>query len=102
MGKIWILIATDLMARGIDFKGVNMVINYDFPQSIVSYIHRIGRTGRAGESGKAITYFTDDDAEFLRNIANLLKKSVSEHHLYITLFVNYIPLLQLYLFVFIL
>lgn len=65
------------MARGIDFKGVNMVINYDFPQSIVSYIHRIGRTGRAGKSGKAITYFTDDDAEFLRNLANLLKKSVS-------------------------
>ena len=75
MGKIWILIATDLMARGIDFKGVNMVVNYDFPQSIVSYIHRIGRTGRAGKSGKAITYFTDDDSEFLRNIANLMKKS---------------------------
>ncbi|CDW91012.1 probable atp-dependent rna helicase ddx52-like [Stylonychia lemnae] len=75
LGKIWVLIATDLMARGIDFKGVNMVINYDFPQSIVSYIHRIGRTGRAGKAGKAITYFTDDDSEFLRNIANLLKKS---------------------------
>ncbi|CAG8776108.1 7470_t:CDS:10, partial [Gigaspora margarita] len=46
-GKIWVLIATELMARGIDFKGVNLVINYDFPQSIQSYIHRIGRTGRA-------------------------------------------------------
>ena len=64
------------MARGIDFKGVNMVVNYDFPQSIVSYIHRIGRTGRAGKTGKAITFFTDEDAEFLRNIANLMKKSV--------------------------
>lgn len=52
-----------------------MVINYDFPQSIVSYIHRIGRTGRAGKSGRAITYFTDDDVEYLRNLANLLKKS---------------------------
>lgn len=63
------------MSRGIDFKAVNCVINYDFPQSIVSYIHRIGRTGRAGKKGKAITLYTDDDVEFLRNIANLMKKS---------------------------
>jgi ATP-dependent RNA helicase DDX52/ROK1 len=40
-----VLICTDLMARGIDFKGVNMVINYDMPQSAVAYVHRIGRTG---------------------------------------------------------
>lgn len=39
-GDIWVLICTDLMARGIDFKGVNLVVNYDFPQSVVSYIHR--------------------------------------------------------------
>jgi ATP-dependent RNA helicase DDX52/ROK1 len=77
LGKIWVLICTDLMSRGIDFKTVNFVINYDFPQSIVSYIHRIGRTGRAGKKGQAVTFFTDDDAEFLRNIANLMKKSVS-------------------------
>lgn len=65
------------MSRGIDFKTVNYVVNYDFPQSIVSYIHRIGRTGRAGKKGTAVTFFTDEDAEFLRNIANLMKKSVS-------------------------
>ncbi|CAG8593082.1 19455_t:CDS:10, partial [Racocetra persica] len=65
-GKIWVLIATELMARGIDFKGVNLVINYDFPQSIQSYIHRIGRTGRAGKSGEAITYYTKDDAPYLK------------------------------------
>ncbi len=58
LGKIWVLISTELMARGIDFKGVNLVINYDFPQSVASYIHRIGRTGRAGHEGEAITYFT--------------------------------------------
>ena len=40
--KVWVLIATELMGRGIDFKGVNLVINYDFPTSAVSYIHRIG------------------------------------------------------------
>lgn len=59
IGKIWVLICTDLMSRGIDFKTVNHVINYDFPQSIVSYIHRIGRTGRAGKKGTAVTLFTD-------------------------------------------
>lgn len=66
------------MSRGIDFKTVNQVVNYDFPQSLVSYIHRIGRTGRAGRSGKAITLFTDDDKDYVRTIANLMKKSGSE------------------------
>lgn len=60
------LIATDLMGRGIDFEGVNLVINYDFPQSVQSYIHRVGRTGRAGRIGEAVTYFTKDDAEYLK------------------------------------
>ena len=77
-GKVWVLIATELMARGIDFKGVNTVINYDFPQTTVSYIHRIGRTGRAGRSGRAITFFTEEDAEQLRAIANVMKASGCE------------------------
>ena len=75
LGQIWVLICTDLMSRGIDFKTVNQVINYDFPQSLVSYIHRIGRTGRGGREGKAITLFTDADKEYVRSIANLIKKS---------------------------
>lgn len=41
-GQIWVLICTELMGRGIDFKGVNLVVNYDFPPSAISYIHRIG------------------------------------------------------------
>jgi ATP-dependent RNA helicase DDX52/ROK1 len=77
-GKVWVLICTELMARGIDFKGVNTVINYDFPQTTVSYIHRIGRTGRAGRSGRAITFFTEEDAEQLRAIANVMKASGCE------------------------
>lgn len=60
------LISTELMARGMDFKGINLVINYDFPQTSISYIHRVGRAGRAGRKGKAITFFTIDDTVNLR------------------------------------
>lgn len=74
-GKVWVLISTELIGRGIDFLGVNLVINYDFPPSAISYIHRIGRTGRAGRKGKAITYFTQDDKPKLRSIANILRNS---------------------------
>lgn len=77
-GKIWVLIATELMARGMDFKGVNLVINYDFPQSVQSYIHRIGRTGRAGRSGEAVTYYTKDDAPYLKSVVNVMKESGCE------------------------
>ncbi|XP_077596759.1 putative ATP-dependent RNA helicase DDX52 [Stigmatopora nigra] len=74
-GQIWVLICTALLARGIDFKGVNLVINYDFPTSAVEYIHRIGRTGRAGHQGKAVTFFTEDDKPLLRSIANVIKQA---------------------------
>jgi len=74
-GEVWILICTDLMGRGIDFKGVRCVINYDLPTSAISYIHRIGRTGRAGRSGEAITFYTIKDIEYLRSIANVMKLS---------------------------
>uniref|UniRef100_A0A1A8NHF0 Probable ATP-dependent RNA helicase DDX52 n=2 Tax=Nothobranchius pienaari TaxID=704102 RepID=A0A1A8NHF0_9TELE len=74
-GKIWVLICTALLARGIDFKGVNLVLNYDFPTSSVEYIHRIGRTGRAGHQGKAITLFTENDKPLLRSIANVIKQA---------------------------
>lgn len=74
-GDIWILIATELLSRGIDFQGVSLVVNYDFPQSIQSYIHRIGRTGRAGNFGKAITFFTKDDSAYLKSVASVIKSS---------------------------
>ena len=74
-GDIWLLICTELMARGIDFQGVNLVINYDFPQTVQSYIHRIGRTGRAGKQGRAITYFTKDDAPYLKSVVNVMRQS---------------------------
>ena len=51
MGRTWVLVATDLIGRGMDFLGVNTVVNFDFPNSTTDYIHRVGRTGRAGRSG---------------------------------------------------
>ncbi|CAG0901270.1 unnamed protein product [Darwinula stevensoni] len=77
-GRIWVLICTELMGRGMDFKGVNLVVNYDFPPSSISYIHRIGRTGRAGRQGKAITFFTEEDKANLRTIAQVVKDSGCE------------------------
>ncbi|XP_058082059.1 DEAD-box ATP-dependent RNA helicase 57 [Magnolia sinica] len=77
-GKTWVLIATDVIARGMDFKGINCVINYDFPESAAAYIHRIGRSGRAGRSGEALTLYTEDDVPFLRNIANVMVASGCE------------------------
>ncbi|KAH8739098.1 dead box RNA helicase [Cryptosporidium ryanae] len=74
-GKIWILICTDLMARGVDFKNVSCVINYDFPHSPSNYIHRVGRCGRAGRTGYAITFFTLNDIPKIKSIAKVIKSS---------------------------
>jgi ATP-dependent RNA helicase DDX52/ROK1 len=74
-GETWVLISTDLVARGVDFRAVNMVINYDLPVSGITYVHRIGRTGRAGRKGKAISLFTEADFDNLRTIANVMKQS---------------------------
>ncbi|KAH0838601.1 P-loop containing nucleoside triphosphate hydrolase protein [Lanmaoa asiatica] len=76
-GESWVMVSTEVMARGMDFKGVREIINYDFPTSVQSYIHRIGRTGRAGRDGKAATYFTDEDAPYLKSVANVLLQSGS-------------------------
>lgn len=78
LGKTWVLIATDLLGRGMDFKGVNVVINFDIPQSRVSYIHRVGRSGRAGKRGEAITLYSEDDTHMLRTIANVIVASGGE------------------------
>ncbi|THV05389.1 P-loop containing nucleoside triphosphate hydrolase protein [Dendrothele bispora CBS 962.96] len=76
-GESWVMVSTEVMARGMDFKGVREVVNYDFPTSVQSYIHRIGRTGRAGREGKAVTFFTDEDGPYLKSIANVLLQSGS-------------------------
>jgi ATP-dependent RNA helicase DeaD len=75
-GKLEILIATDVAARGLDIDHVSHVINYDIPQDHESYVHRIGRTGRAGRKGVAITFIGPREYRQLRLIENLAKTKI--------------------------
>ncbi|HQP10854.1 MAG TPA: DEAD/DEAH box helicase, partial [Candidatus Omnitrophota bacterium] len=72
-GRYRILAATDIAARGIDVVGIELVINYDLPDDVENYIHRIGRTGRAGKSGHAISFATPDQRRDVQEIERLLK-----------------------------
>ena len=69
-GRLQVLVATDVAARGIDIAGLPAVVNYDLPRSAVDYTHRIGRTGRAGESGTAVSFVTADTEAHFRLIEN--------------------------------
>lgn len=75
-GKINVLIATDIAARGIDIKELPQVINYDLPADSETYVHRIGRTGRAGKEGKAVSFCSDDEKPMLLKIQKLIGFSV--------------------------
>lgn len=70
-GSFKVLVATDIAARGIDVSCISHVINYDMPDTVDAYTHRIGRTGRAAKTGDAFTLFTRDDATMVRNIENV-------------------------------
>ncbi len=72
-GKIKVLIATDIAARGIDVQGVSHVVNYDVPVEAESYVHRIGRTARAGKDGDAITFCDDTESDAMKRIEKLIK-----------------------------
>jgi len=67
-GKVQVLVATDIAARGIDVTTISHVINYDMPNTAETYTHRIGRTGRATKSGEAFTLVTREDASMVRTI----------------------------------
>ena len=75
-GEYRILIATDVLARGIDIEGISHVINFDMPKDAENYIHRIGRTGRAAEEGNALTFITPQDAEVMTAITALMDREV--------------------------
>lgn len=78
-GDIWALVTTDLLSRGVDWRGVCLVINYDIPSSATAYIHRAGRTGRGGrEGGEVITYWTVGDVKVIRPIAEVVAQAEKE------------------------
>ena len=75
-GKIDILVATDIVARGIDIDDIALVINFDVPKDEEDYVHRIGRTARAGRGGRAVTFVNDKDMLFFRQIERFLGKEI--------------------------
>lgn len=75
-GKYRVLVATDIASRGIDVKGIELVINYDLPMDTADYVHRIGRTARAGAEGHAISFAEPHQKREIRDIENLIRKTV--------------------------
>jgi ATP-dependent RNA helicase DDX52/ROK1 len=72
-GEVWVLITTDLLSRGVDFRGVNGVVNYDIPTSSAAYVHRVGRTGRAGrQGGVAVTLYSKEDIPYMKHVATVV------------------------------
>ncbi len=76
-GKIAVLVATDIAARGLDIDQLPMVINFELPMVAEDYVHRIGRTGRAGAEGLAISLVSHEEAGRLREIRQLLKQDIA-------------------------
>lgn len=81
-GKIRVLVATDIAARGIDVDDLTHVINFELPNVAETYVHRIGRTGRAGQSGIALSFCDMEEREYLRDINKLISQTIPviEHH----------------------
>ncbi len=81
-GKVQVLVATDIVARGIDVEGISHVINYELPEDAENYIHRIGRTARAGRAGVAVSLCCVEDVSYLRGVERLVKQplTVCEDH----------------------
>ncbi len=79
--EVTILVCTDVAARGLDIKDVNLVINYELPQEAANYVHRIGRTGRAGKDGRAISFCAHEDCENLDAISALIQTKIPRMNL---------------------
>jgi ATP-dependent RNA helicase RhlE len=76
-GKVRVLVATDIAARGIDVDGITHVVNFELPNIPESYVHRIGRTARAGAAGIALSFCSDDERTYLRDIERLIRKRLT-------------------------
>ena len=77
-GQVDVLVATDIVSRGIDIDDITMVINYDVPHDVEDYVHRIGRTARADHDGTAITLVNEDDIYFFQQIESFLGKEIEK------------------------
>lgn len=77
-GQIDVLVATDILSRGIDIDDISMVINYDVPRDAEDYVHRIGRTARAEKDGRAITFVSDKDIRYFQQIEQFLEKTIDK------------------------
>lgn len=77
-GRLDILIATDVAARGLDVDRISLVVNYDIPLNSESYVHRIGRTGRAGRAGRALLFVENNERRLLRNIERIMQLTIPE------------------------
>ncbi|HIY84099.1 MAG TPA: DEAD/DEAH box helicase [Candidatus Rubneribacter avistercoris] len=80
-GKTGVIVATDVLARGIDVEEVDYVVNYDLPTQPEDYVHRIGRTGRAGAAGFAVSFVSPETEDALRDIEKLIKRTIPEMEL---------------------
>jgi len=79
--KIKVLVATDILSRGIDIKGIELVINYEVPHDAEDYVHRIGRTARADKTGEAITFINENQIKSFMSIEKLIEKEVEKRSL---------------------
>ncbi|MDO6748916.1 helicase-related protein, partial [Gilvimarinus sp. 1_MG-2023] len=80
-GRLDMIVATDVAARGLDVERISHVINYDIPQDTESYVHRIGRTGRAGREGAAIAFVRGREKRMLRDIERATRQQIEEMQL---------------------
>ncbi len=79
-GKFQVMVATDIAARGINVEGISHVINYDVPKFPEDYVHRIGRTGRAEATGDAITFVSEDEVQYLKNIERFIGRKLKDEY----------------------
>jgi ATP-dependent RNA helicase RhlE len=79
-GTIRVLVATDVVSRGIDIDKLSHVINYEIPETPATYVHRIGRTGRAGSEGMALSFCSTDERQYLKDIHKVLRKEITVDH----------------------
>jgi ATP-dependent RNA helicase RhlE len=75
------MVATDIASRGLDVENITHVINYDMPDTVDAYIHRIGRTGRAEETGLAVTFMEPKDEELVRKVERVLGERIERFHI---------------------